>query len=222
MLIRYVTYIAFANIYIALTKVSTYLTHPKGILLNEGTIDGVEANPQQAVVWWRRCVDEDGHINSIYELANACYLGEGIVENAPMAVSLFRRAAHLGHAGAAYILGECLLNGVGVERDRTDALEWLVTSAELGHRGAQDRVLMILNVDYGDYSAESDAAKQRQLEETIKWIDHDVDIASFDPTLEPLHKAVSIERRFTIGGGSRNPVIVARRKSIVAESRNER
>jgi TPR repeat protein len=191
------------------------------MLLNEGTIEGVEANPQQAVVWWRRCVDEHGHINSTYELANACYLGDGIVENAPMAVSLFRRAAHLGHAGAAYMLGECLLNGVGVERNRTDALEWLVTSAELGHRGAQDRVLMILNVDYGEYSPASDAAKQRQLEETIKWIDYDVDLGIYDPNLEPLHKAVSIERRFTIGGGSRNPVIVARRKSIVAESRNE-
>jgi hypothetical protein len=32
---------------------------------------------------------------------------------------------------------------------------------------------------------------------------------------------VNIERRFTIGGGSRNPVVVARRKSIVEESRND-
>jgi Sel1 repeat len=146
-------------------------------------------------------------------------LGEGIAENAPMAVSLFRRAAHLGHSGAAYMLGECLLNGVGVERDRTDALEWLVTAAELGHRGAQDRVLMILNVNYGNYNA-SEAAKQRQLEETIKWISYDDD-GNCDPYLEPLQRSVNIERRFTIGGGSGNPVVVARRKSIVAESRNE-
>jgi Sel1 repeat len=192
-----------------------------GILLSEGSIDGVDANPQQAAVWWRRCVDEHGHIHSLYELATACYLGDGIVEDAPMAVSLFRRAAHLGHAGAAYMLGECLLNGVGTERDRTDALEWLVTAAELGHRGAQERVLMILNVDYGDYNVANDVAKQRQLEETIKWINYEEDIESYDPKLEPLHKAVNIERRFTIGGGSRNPVVVARRKSIVEESRNE-
>jgi Sel1 repeat len=189
----------------------------QGVLLSEGTIDGVEANPQQSVVWWRRCVDEHGHINATYELATACYLGDGIAENASMAVSLFRRAAHLGHSGAAYMLGECLLNGVGAERDRTDALEWLVTAAELGHRGAQDRVLMILNEDYGNYDA-TEAAKQRQHEETVKWRNYDEENDLNDDT----HlKTVNIERRYTIGGGSRNPIVVARRKSIVAESRNE-
>jgi hypothetical protein len=32
-------------------------------------------------------------------------------------------------------------------------------------------------------------------------------------------KEVSIERRFTIGGGSGNPVVLAKRKTVVAESR---
>lgn len=180
--------------------------------MSEGTIDGVESNPQQAVVWWRRCVDEHGHINAMYEFATACYLADGIPENAAMAVSLFRRAAHLGHAGAAYMLGECLLNGVGAERDRSDALEWLVTAAELGHLGAQDRVLMILNKDYGSYD-KTEAAKLRQQQETLKWMNYD--------DQDSHAKAVNIERRFTIGGGSRNPVVVARRKSIVEESRND-
>jgi uncharacterized protein len=180
-------------------------------------IDGVEANPQQAVVWWRRCVDEHGHVNATYEFATACFLGDGIPENASMAVSLFRRAAHLGHSGAAYMLGECLLNGVGAQRDRTDALEWLVTAAELGHRGAQERVLMILNEEYGN-CIESDAAKQRQLDETVKWMNFDDEV---DESQEMYQKLVNIERRFTVGGGIRNPVVVARRKSIVAESRDE-
>jgi TPR repeat protein len=186
--------------------------HIEGNLLSEGTIDGVESNPQQAVVWWRRCVDEHSHINAMYEFATACYLGDGIPENAAMAVSLFRRAAHLGHAGAAYMLGECLLNGVGAERDRSDALEWLVTAAELGHLGAQDRVLMILNRDYGMHD-ETEAARLRQQQETLKWLNYE--------DQDSHAKVVNIERRFTIGGGSRNPVVVARRKSIVEESRND-
>jgi TPR repeat protein len=97
-----------------------------GIILNEGSVPGVEPNPQQAVVWWRRCADEHRHIEATYELALAMYIGEGLAENTEFAVKLFKRTAHLGHAGAAYMLGECLLEGDGTERDRGDALEWYV------------------------------------------------------------------------------------------------
>jgi TPR repeat protein len=185
--------------------------HAVGILLNEGKIAGVDANPQQAVVWWRRCVDDHRHIQATYELATACYLGEGMPEYPEWAVRLFWRAAHLGHAGAAYMLGECMLNGVGIERDRANALEWLVTAAELGHRGARDRVLTVLNEDYSNLDA-GQAAEERKQEEAVKWMNlHD----------EAKLKAVNIERRYTIGGGSRNPAVRARRKTIVAESRDE-
>lgn len=182
-----------------------------GILLNEGKIAGVDANPQQAVVWWRRCVDDHRHINAMYELATAFYLGEGAPENADMAVRLFQQGAHLGHAGAAYMLGECLLNGVGSERDRANALEWLVTAAEIGHRGARERVLMVLKEDYSILVVGESDEKQKP-EEAVKWM---------SPQDELMRKSVNIERRFTIGGGSRNPAVEARRRTIVAESRDE-
>ena len=35
-------------------------------------------------------------------------------------------------------------------------------------------------------------------------------------------KPVLLERRYTIGGGARNPVILARRKTIVEESRGQK
>ena len=92
-------------------------------------------------------------------------MGEGIVENPQLAITYFRRAAHLGHTGAAYMLGECLLNGVGATRDRTDALEWLVTAAELGHVMAQHRVLLLLHADYYPHTMElSNIDQQRQQE----------------------------------------------------------
>jgi len=187
-----------------------------GIVLNEGKV--VESNVQQATVWWRRAVDSCRHVQSTYELAVAFYTGEGVPESEELAVHYFERAATMGHAGAAYMLGDCLLEGVGAPRDRAEALEWLVAAGELGHRGARSRVLAVLE-DNGDgvpYGRFTDKSRQtlvdnvQDVQEEAKW-----------RTLEEEDgpKEVSIERRFTIGGGSGNPVVLAKRKTVVAESR---
>jgi hypothetical protein len=182
-----------------------------GIILNEGLVEGVDINPEQAVVWWRRCVDSHRHIKATYELAVAMYTGEGIVENPELAVELFRRISHLGHAGAAYMLSECLLDGVGITRDRSDALEWLVTAAELGHSLAQNRVICILRQDYAKLDSDESIPQDSRLE-AGRW--------STGKEGDNIRKAI-VERRFTIGGGSRNPVVAARRKTKVLESREK-
>jgi TPR repeat protein len=192
-----------------------------GIVLNEGRV--VEADPTQATVWWQRAVDMHRHVQSTYELAVAFFTGEGVAENEELAVIYFERAATMGHAGAAYMLGDCLLDGVGTPRDRAEALEWLVAAGELGHRGARSRVLAVLELEDGtDYGRFTDASRQtlvevanvlvEDVEEESKWKD-----GSPERGKEPI--IVSIERRFTIGGGSRNPVVLARRRTVVAESR---
>lgn len=180
-----------------------------GFILNEGGIDGLESDPKQAVKWWRRCVDAHRHITATYELAVALYTGDGVAENTELAVNFFRRAAHLGHAGAAYMLGECLLDGVGIDRDRADALEWLVTAAELGHHLARVRVFTLLNEDYQLFESWDDEY-ERKYQEAEKW-DYDMD--------EEKSHVVNIERRFSVGGGSKNPMVLAKRKTVVAESR---
>lgn len=149
----------------------------------------------------------------MYELAIALYTGEGVVEDPELAARLFKRAANLGHAGAAYMLGECLLDGVGAERDRADALEWLVTAAELGHNKARNRVIVILNQEYEHLDAgHGNTQEARKQEEAMKWVNAED---------EERVRESNIERRFTIGGGSRNPKISARRMSKVKESRDE-
>jgi len=183
-----------------------------GIVLNEGKI--VDSNAAQATVWWRRAVDMSRHVQSTYELAVAFYTGEGVPESEELAVYYFEKAATLGHAGAAYMLGDCLLDGVGAPRDRAEALEWLVAAGELGHRGARSRVLAVLENDtgtqYGRFTDKSRQTLVEDVEEEAKW-------SSLDDTKGP--REVSVERRFTIGGGSGNPVVLAKRKTIVAESR---
>jgi TPR repeat protein len=186
-----------------------------GIVLNEGRV--VDADPTQACVWWRRAVDEYQHVYSCHELGVAFYTGEGVAENEQTAVHYFTKAAEQGHPGAAYMLGDCLLDGVGVERDRADALVWLILAADLGHRGARSRVLAVLEKKEGDsHGRFTDASRQtlvelinEEQEEDTKW------------TAEDLKKVPTLERRFTIGGGARNPAVLQRRNTVVAKSRSK-
>jgi hypothetical protein len=182
-----------------------------GIILSEGLVQGVDMNPEEAVVWWRRCVDSNRHIKATYELAVAMYTGEGVPENPELAVKLFTRIAHLGHTGAAYMLSECLQDGVGITRDRSDALEWLVTAAELGHRLAQTRVISILRQDYAKLDNDEFNTQDSRLEGG-RW--------STGKRGDDMQKFMG-ERRFTIGGGSRNPRVATRRKTKVLESREK-
>jgi hypothetical protein len=102
-------------------------------------------------------------------------------------------------------------------------MEWLVAAGEMGHRGARSRVLAVLEKQNGTAAADNgrftDGSRQtfrrrrssiKELkEEDTKW------------TEEDLQRLVTIERTFTIGGGSRNPVVLEKRKTVVAESREE-
>lgn len=186
------------------------------MILNEGLVKGVDINTDQAVVWFRRCVDGHRHIKATYELAVALYTGEGVVENPEQAVKLFRRTAHLGLAGSAYILGECLLDGVGVERDRADALEWLTTAAELGHQLARKRVIIVLRQDFEKLHPDELEAQMDCKEEAARWMN-----AEEDDTV----RQIIVERKFTVGGcappARNDPTVAARRKTKVQESREE-
>ena len=203
--------------------------HPDGMVLygmclNEGRA-GLDPNPQQAVVWFRLCSDMHFHPQAAYELGVALYTGEGAAEDEAAAARMFRRAADTGHPAAAYMLGDCLLDGVGVERDRAEALEWLVTAAELGHRGARSRVLAVLERDDAkDYGQFTDASRQT-LKESVPPTEV---VSSESKTPEERdqsegrfqQRGATFERRFTIGGGARNPVVLARRRTIIKESRD--
>jgi len=196
-----------------------------GMCLNEGRA-GLDPNPQQAVVWFRLCSDMHFHPQAAYELGVALYTGEGAAEDEAAAARMFRRAADTGHPAAAYMLGDCLLDGVGVERDRAEALEWLVTAAELGHRGARSRVLAVLERDDAkDYGQFTDASRQT-LKDSVPTQTGVASSESKTPEERDQsegrfqQRGATFERRFTIGGGARNPVVLARRRTIIKESRD--
>ncbi|CAB9502652.1 Sel1 domain protein repeat-containing protein [Seminavis robusta] len=184
--------------------------HPDGLCLyamvwNQGGA-GIEAKPHLAVKYWRQAADA-GHLASMYELACSLYMGDGTVEDPRQAVQYFIKAADLGHSGAAYLLADCYLDGVGVERSRGKALEWLMAAAEMGHRQAQRRAEALLADDGSD--------EEQSEDEAMRWGGEDLVAHSRNDW----YQEVPLERRFSIGGGSRNPLILFRRKTAVAESR---
>lgn len=188
-----------------------------GIIWTEGR--HVDADPSKACVWFNRAA-ESGHMQACYEMGVAYYTGEGVPEEEGLAVDFFERAASMGHAAAAYMLGDCLLDGVGVMRDRAEALEWLVAAGEMGHRGARSRVLAVLEqADYGNDNNTgtfTDASRQSFRRRASDIVDEDKKWTEVDTK-----RLVTLEKTFTIGGGSRNPVVLARRKTVVSESREE-
>ena len=192
---------------------------------------GLECNPIQAIGWFRRCVEMHNHPQAMYELGVALYIGEGVVENEDQAARYFRKAAKLGNVPAAYMYGECLLDGVGVARDRAKALTWLVRSAQSGHKTAQSRVLAVL-----DYLNDTQTPKKLNIRAKTTSItenncnntsgpadeleDDDMELEEEKMLIEKLmweRDRVQIEKRYTIGGSS--PAVLARRRTIVQESR---
>jgi hypothetical protein len=81
----------------------------------------------------------------------------------------------------------------------------------MGHHLARSRVFTVLNQEYEMLNA-GQAESERRKDEAEKWIN------SSDK--DRVH-AVNIEKRYSIGGGSNNPYVLARRMSTIAESRGD-
>jgi Sel1 repeat len=181
---------------------------------------GGKPDSTQACVWYE-LASIAGHPQASYELGVALYTGEGMAEDEHRAVHLFEQAASLGHAQAAYMLGDCLLEGIGTLRDRAEALEWLVVAAELGHRTARSRVLAVLTMDDDNNVEDTLRQYSDSSQHSIRWKARDIVPEKQKWTEADLKRLVTLERQFTIGGGKRNPVVLARRKSVVKESRGD-
>ncbi|MGL4350464.1 MAG: hypothetical protein ACRCT2_07875, partial [Plesiomonas shigelloides] len=84
-------------------------------------------------------------------------------------------------------------------------------AAELGHHLERVRVFTLLNENYQLFESLDDES-ERKYQEAEKW-DYEMD--------EAKSRVVNIERRFSVGvgGGSNNRYVLAKRKTVAAESR---
>eukprot|EP00040_Diaphanoeca_grandis_P021068 m.112152 g.112152 ORF g.112152 m.112152 type:complete len:507 (-) comp28172_c0_seq1:159-1679(-) len=71
-----------------------------------------------------------------------CYMnGLGLQYRQPsLAMSLCKKAAHLGHAGAEFVLGSWFEHGVGVDVNVDQAIMWYTRATNRDHKQAQQRL----------------------------------------------------------------------------------
>ncbi len=94
-----------------------------GWMLETGS--GFEADPAQAVLWYRKAVAQNNALAQ-YALGEAYARGVGVPRNYAMAAAWFRRAAEQGNASAQFRLGYLYEHGLGVPRDARAANAWYV------------------------------------------------------------------------------------------------
>ena len=77
-----------------------------------------------------------GNCDAQYDLGNAYFKGEGVLQNDTTAAYWYKKAAENEHPKAQNDYAFCLLHGYGVEKDEFQAIQWLKKAAEQGSRDA--------------------------------------------------------------------------------------
>jgi tRNA nucleotidyltransferase/poly(A) polymerase len=106
---------------------------------------GVEKDKVEAVKWFRRAAEEEGHVTAQFRLAVCYELGEGVNQDKAEVVKWFQRASEQGHVIAQFRTGVCYEKGEGVTQDKVEAARWFQKAAEQGNTSAQQRVIKLKN-----------------------------------------------------------------------------
>ncbi len=194
-------------------------TYELGVAFYTG--EGVAEDESIAILYFRKAA-ECGHAGAAYMLGDCLLDGVGVERDRGEALEWLVTAAELGHRGARSRVLAVLEKKDGEDYGCfTDASRQSLIVATDGATGA--------NTDENDDGSdkETDTKKEKRKESSRK---SDGDVHSDDTFTSGKQRderekpysgtpGRSLERRFTIGGGARNPVVLARRKTIVTESR---
>jgi len=101
------------------------------------TGNGIPANPEQAVVWYRKAA-EQGNAKAQNSLGVLYWMGNGVVANKVEAVQWYRKSARQGDASAMFNLGAAYYDGEGVNVNDNLAYAWFLLSSEAGSGSGQD------------------------------------------------------------------------------------
>ena len=85
--------------------------------------DGVEKNPEQAVLWYRKAADQD-NVPALYNLGWMYDLGEGVPRNLDEAISWYKKAARQGDQYAPFNIGTMHYSGRDLPKNVEKALFW--------------------------------------------------------------------------------------------------
>lgn len=101
---------------------------------------GLPEDEKLALFWWKKAAAH-GHVESMYQLANAYLFGNESAKFVPdpdrEAAIWYFQAASAGHVEAQYHLGLLFLAGKGVVDSRQEAARWFRQAAKAGHEEAR-------------------------------------------------------------------------------------
>jgi TPR repeat protein len=121
---------------------------------------GVNADPRQAVVWFKKAAAQGNYKQAEHELGEIYNFGKGVRKSPPEAARWYKKAADSGFALSQYALGNMLNNGEGVPRNRTEGARLLTLAAEQGVDAAQCALA---------YCYENGEGLEPSLEKSLYW-----------------------------------------------------
>ncbi len=185
------------------------------------TGEGLPEDEVQAVNYFRRAAD-CGHAGAAYMLGDCLLDGIGVERDRGEALEWLVISAELGHRGARSRVLAVLEREEGKSYGKfTDA-----------SRQTYVEQVIVETRSTSTSSTHDKDESQKKSNETLNSksnADDDKSSKSFEKgkTRDGLERQysqrpVTLERRYTIGGGARNPAVLARRKTIVEESRHDK
>jgi TPR repeat protein len=93
--------------------------------------DGIEADGNQAVKWFRKAADQ-GDPAGQYYLGELYVTGRGVPVDYAEALKWLRKAAEQGEPHAQYNLAAIYTQGLGVSKDESEAAKWMHKAADQG------------------------------------------------------------------------------------------
>ena len=98
---------------------------------------------------------------SLCELADRYYRGEGVPQDKEKAAELYNEAGNHGDMVAQYTLGYMYDKGDGIDKDRDKAMLWYEKAAEQGHEAAQNRLAVLKKNQPQAQPAEEEQPKKK-------------------------------------------------------------
>lgn len=126
---------------------------------HEGLFSAGRSNSNNAAIfWYEKIKDKDGGLS--YNALGLLYIaGNGVEQDAKIAVDYFRKGAVLGNREAQYNLGLRYDQGSGIEPNKVKAYEWYLKAAKQGLNVAQKALGDMHFLGVGTEKSRKDAIK---------------------------------------------------------------
>ena len=103
---------------------------------------GIPREMKKAIYWYKRAIEEDGEVTSMYNLGLIYLHGKnGVEQSNELGLKYMRMAAEAGYPDALYNMGCYCYNGeFGLRKDLVESLRWHRIAADNGFAAAQNSV----------------------------------------------------------------------------------